>query len=278
MTTPDGSTPALPRPRGFFARIGDWFRRRRPYSAPVSVPRSDLVVSEHRSGEPMTVPADGGAFDFTVRYDLTWSAKGMSQATLKDRVDAYAESATRTLRNTIWPIGRRYLPHHPEATENAMNNALRDSWCYDDRGEVVSCQAAVQVTADERVTTKQRPIWEQLLELDVKHRVERHRLGYVEDMLTRWRDLLDSFGDSPVVIHAARLVDVDVAQVLDGLANRRRAMAWDLVTVLKETRDAFGQVGLFELAQSYDVAVRAFERQQGLHPGSVFESTQAAGR
>jgi hypothetical protein len=42
-----------------------------------------------------------------------------------------------------------------------MNHELTDGWCYDDG--TISCATTVQVLPDERVVTKQLPLWERLV-------------------------------------------------------------------------------------------------------------------
>jgi hypothetical protein len=251
--------------RGFFAWLADVFRPR-PRGAVTVV---DHVVSEYRTGTPTEMPAEGGVYHFNVSYDLTWSARGMSRSTLVSWIDSYRESAERTLHNTIWPIARGFSPAQPEAAEAAMNEALREGWCFGEPGEVVACVATVRVVADERVRNCHLPLWEQLVEHDLRYHVEHRRIDHLVELLARWREVLNDFGDDPVVIQAATLTDADLATAINGLANRRLALGEHLVAVLERTRDAHGQVGLFELAKSYDVAVRTFERQAGLAKGTV---------
>jgi hypothetical protein len=252
------------RRRGFRAWLRDLFRPRTPIGVAL-----DVTVSEYRTGEPIEVPADGGVFRFAVSYDLTWSARGVSRATLTRWIELYQDSAERALRTAIWPVGRAHLPSQPEVAEAAMNDALRKGWCFGEAGEVVSCLAAVRVVADQRVLDRHLPLWERFIELDLQYRVEHRRIDHVAELLARWRDLLDEFGDTPVVAQAAKLTDTQLAAAIEGLAHKRLVLGNDLIAVLEKTRNAHGQVGLFELAKSYDVAVRTFERQAGLVVGTV---------
>jgi hypothetical protein len=252
--------------RGFLRWLRDLMLGPRDESVPTRV---DLVVSEYRAGTTIEVPAEGGVYHFTVNCDFTWSARGMTRATLISWIGTYQESADRALRDTVWSVARTHLPSQPEAAEAAMNDALRDGWCFGEPGEVVACAAVVRVVADSRVLDCHLPLWQQLVEYDLHYRVEHRRIDHLVELLTRWRDVLDDFGESPVVIQAATLTDAELATAIDGLARRRYALGEHLVAVLEKTRDAHGQVGLFELAKSYDVAVRNFERQAGLDKGTV---------
>ncbi|HEX2132696.1 MAG TPA: hypothetical protein VHH15_14160 [Actinophytocola sp.] len=264
-------TTAAPTPRrGLFARIRGWFTR------PVLTP-ADTVVLEYRTGDPIVVPADGGVFTFTVEYDLTWSARGVWAETLRERVDRYHDSAVRALRTAIWPISRATEPHRPEDAERAMNEALRDGWCYgEETGELVACRASVRVLADGRVLDRHLPLWERLVELDLRYRVEHRRIDHLVDLLERWRDVLAEFGSTPLVVQAATLTDTDLAAALDGLADRQLALGTDLVSVLEKARNGHGRIGMFELAESYDLAARTFARQAGVRE-DVLAAAEEAG-
>lgn len=261
MSTTDNQ----PRRRGFFRRLLDAIFGERRHGQVLL----DYMVSEYRAGDPIEMPSEGGVYHFTITYELAWSARGMSRSTLVSWIGDYQDSAERALRNTIWPIARGHLPSQPEAAEAAMNEALREGWCFGEPGQVVACVATVRVVADQRVRDCHLPLWEQYVEYDLHFRVEHRRIDHVVELLARWRDILEEFGDYPVVIQAAKLTDENLAAAVDGLAHRRLALGEHLVAVLEKTRDAHGQVGLFELAKSYDVAVRTFERQAGLDKGTV---------
>jgi hypothetical protein len=259
-----------PTPReqgGFWNSIKGWFGgRNRNWSS--------VTVSEHRtSTAPLIVPADGDVFNFRVNYEITWNARGMSHSTLLRRADEYAESAERTLFNRVWLIGRRYLPQNPQAAEVGMNDELTEVWCYDDG--TISCSATVHVLPDERVVTKQLPLWERRVEMDLEYWVELRRIGITDDLLTRWRDLIERFGDTPLVIHAALLADTELATVLRGLNNERTAKAKEIADVMREASNAHEHVGLFEFANAYDTALRSFEREAGLKPGTVSPNSKA---
>jgi hypothetical protein len=233
-----------------------------------------MPVSECRSlSEPIRIPADGGVFEFVVQVEIVWSARGMSPGTLARRADAYVDSDRLSVLRTIWPVGRRFLPHHPEAAENAMNEALRVGWCHDEDRDVVSCQASVRVTADDRVLAHLLPQWERLVDMDLRLRVERRRIDIVDDLLARWRDLIKEFDDddSFVAVHAARLVDVEYATVVRALTDERRSAALDLAGVLRNASNAHAYLGLYEFANAYDTALRGMQHMFGLTPPTTGE-------
>jgi hypothetical protein len=262
--------------RSLFGRLRVWLfgERTETYEAPPTQidPIADPVsVSERRnSKEPLTVPADGGVLTFLVDYELTFSACGLSQESLAARVEACWSSAERTVLNRIWPVGRDHMPQNPGDAEKAMNKALKPNWCYDEKGHPqVSCDAKVYVRLAADVIEKQTPLWHRLVELDAHRQVELQRLSVVEDLLTRWVKLVESFGSGPAVVNAARIVDTDFARVLQGLAQDRISTAQELAQVLHKAREAHQFVGLYEFANAYDKALHSFELQAGLKPGSV---------
>jgi hypothetical protein len=230
-----------------------------------------ITVSERRdSPRPLVVPAEGGVFTFLVDYELTFTARGLSQRTLAERAESYLASAERSLLNTIWPVGRNHLPQRPDLAEAGMNEVLRTSWCYEENDlPVVLCSARVYVRASPEVIDRQTPLWHRLVELDAHHRVELQRLSVVDDLLTRWVQLVERFGSGPAVVNAAHMVDTDVAKVLYGLAQDRLSTAQELAQVLQKARESHQFVGLYEFANAYDKALRSFELQAGLEPGSV---------
>lgn len=259
--------------KGFWRRVADWFRQPRVEESPVRLDpppiQAPVTVSETRTGETLTVPAQGGVFSFVVRYDINFSADGISREELSSKADTCQKSSVPVMLNKIWPIGREFAPYHPAEAESAMNEALKREWCFNENGDVVHCTAVARVTSDDALLAKQRPAWERLVALDAARHAERHRIEYVTELLTAWLDLFKKFGTAPAVIQAAMLTDKEVSSVLRDLARMELAMGTDLINVLERVGAAHAKVGLFEFAKSYDLAVRKFEQEAGLEPGKV---------
>lgn len=243
--------------------------------SPAAAQAEPLTFSERRnSTSSLVVPSSGALFDFFVDYELIWSASVPTQAKLNSMVDEFAESAEHKLRTLIWPVGRLNSPFRPDEAENAMNDALRETWCYG-RDTVVSCRAQVFVRCDPRVAARWLPAWERMAAMDAEHKVSLLRLDIVSDLLPRWRDLLDRFDGDPAAVQAARLVDAEVAKVLTSLTQQRTTTTAHLIEVLRDAADTHRHVGLFEFANAFDKALRSFERQAGLEKftlGSNMES------
>jgi hypothetical protein len=276
----DTQTPR--RRKGFWRWLIDLFRRppnetptRPEKPQPVTTP---VVFRETRTGEPLTVPAKGGVFNFVVHYDITFSVSGIPQETLTNRAAAYLQSSIPVLRNKIWSIGREFPPHHPVEAEKAMNAALKEPWCFEEHGNVVSCHAVARVTSDDALIAKQRPAWERLVALDAARQAELHRIDYVTELFTAWLDLFKKFGTAPAVIQAAMLTDREVSGVLRDLAGMEIAMGTDLINVLERVGAAHAKVGLYEFAKSYDLAVRTFEQKAGLNPGTISQGLSTEGK
>jgi hypothetical protein len=265
--------------RGFVGWLRSLFRPRPRYDAIPEPPvgyASDVEVMERRDpDEPLSVPSTGDCYRFTVEYHVTWSATGMTRDALRDRISTHSASVKHDLVDRIWPVGRDFEPHDAVGAEKRMNEVLGSGWCYGVRGEV-ACAVRVRVTCDERIREKQLSYYEQLVGMDSQHMLNLRRLGHVKVELGEWRTLIEDFGEALTVVHAARLVDEDVSTVLKSLAAARKASAGDLVTVLhKATRDHL-QVGLYEFAQAYDLAVRSYMQQQGLTAGTLAEAFDAS--
>jgi hypothetical protein len=233
---------------------------------PIARVEHPTLLERRYSTTSLVAPADGGLFEFSVDYELIWSATVPTQAELTSLVNEFAESAEHKLRTAIWSVGRQNSAFRPDEAEEAMNDALMDlepSWCYG-QGTKVACRARVFVRPDQRVVERWLPAWQRMAEMDAEHKVSLLRLDIVGDLLPRWRDLLDLFDGDPAAVQAARLVEADLAKVLASLSQQRTTTTAQLTEVLRDAANAHQHVGLFEFANAYDKALRSFERQAGL--------------
>jgi len=253
---------------GFFRHVRNWFNWKRPVKSEALAPSTpaditpDRELSERRTSEkPLEVPALGDAFNFMVDHEFVWTARGMTQDTLASRVNTYTDSATRSLFNAIWTIGRTISPSRPEEAEATINKTLR-TWCYED-GQV-SCTATVYVRADQRVRDKQLPLWEHYVEMELRERLELRRIEQIRTLLTEWCRLIEQFEATPAVVQASRLVDTPFAEVQRDLSQERTDRSLDLIGLLRTARDAHAHLGLYEFAISYDNALRSFQKESGL--------------
>ena len=265
--------------RGFWRRIWDAFVGREPEPA---APAALLVgldeVVEHRSiGEPLLIPSRGEGFNFSVSYDVLWSAYRCTQDELMRRIERHENSVRHDLLQRIWPVGREFYPHDPHAAERRMIERISDGWCYGPERESVRCDIKIRVSSDARIGEMQAGYYEQLIAVDGDHMLKLRRMENMACELKGWRQVLEEFGDSITVVHGARLVDPEVSAVFTSLAAERRKSAEDLVTVLRDATRDHAQVGLYEFANAYDLAVRSFMQQQGLTASTLAEAFEANG-
>lgn len=257
---------------GLWTRFKNWVRGGPP-AAPAARPAPATVTVRRPSTTPLVVPAEGGSFSFAVHSELIYTSTVLTKSKLLARVDEELyESDVATLMKAVWPIGRRFVPHRPDLAEQEMNLALagrRDKWCHDDGA--IRCSATVRVLADDRVLAHQLPYWESRIDQDGHLERELRRVEHVRTLMVRWVQLLEDFGDTPVAMQAGALTDTAVGEAVVGLAARRRTTEKELTDVLREARDAHAFVGLYELADTYDAAVRRFENRVGLRR-SVLDS------
>ncbi|HEX7309307.1 hypothetical protein [Lentzea sp.] len=222
--------------------------------------------------EPLLLPSRAEGFDFSVRYSVLWSARNCSYGDLVDRVELHRASLRHDVLERIWPVGRDFYPHDPYSAELKMNERLGGSWCYGPDNESVRCEVRIRVNSDSRISDKQAGYYEQLVGMDCDHMLKLRHLENVRCELQGWQQVVEEFGDAITVVHAARLVDPEVSKVFRELAAERKKSATDLVTVLHTaTRDHL-QVGLYEFANAYDLAVRSFMQQQGLTASTLADA------
>ncbi|MEV4385877.1 hypothetical protein AB0J68_09115 [Micromonospora sp. NPDC049580] len=259
MTTHDTD-----RKPGFWRRLWDRLtgrasepRGEQPASPPpAGAPVSPLTESID-AGAPLAIPAMGEAYDFQVQVEATWSAAVTDLGDLRTRADRHTESVRRAVREVVWQVGRDFAPHRALDAERAMGRALPAEFCFTDAGVSLRCQVRLRVRPDARV-----------VEVLLPYSLMRVRADNVEAVAVRWRDILTGFAGQEVgdlvLPYAAQLADKPFAASVTGLENARDQARNDLADVLDRAAKSHTRVGLFEFAESYEAALHAFRRSQGL--------------
>ncbi|WP_112262881.1 hypothetical protein [Lentzea terrae] len=265
--------------RGFWRKLWDRLTGRTHQPPPPPPPPTvvSMEVIEHReAGEPLLIPSRGEGFNFSVRYHVVWSLSQGTQEDLLKRIEWHEKNLRHDVLERIWPIGREFYPHDPYSAELKMNDRLGDGWCYETADRVkVRCEVKVRVNSDVRIGDKQVSYYEQLVAMDCDHMLKLRHMENIRCELKGWQEVVEEFGSAITVVHAARLVDPEVAVVFANLSEERKRSAADLVNVLHAaTRDHL-QVGLYEFANAYDLAVRSFMQQQGLSTGTLADAFEA---
>lgn len=270
---PEGNTR-----RGLWRRIWDALTGSEQEAAvtPMQPPIDlDEVMERRDGGEPLLIPSRGEGFDFAVSYDVVWSATRCTREGLAGRIERHENSVRHDVLERIWSVGREFHPHDPHSAELRMSERLSGGWCYGPDRESVRCEIKIRVNSDVRIGEMQAGYYEQLVAMDCDHMLKLRRMENVACELKGWRQVVEELGDAITVVHAARLVDPEVSAVLTSHAAERRKSAEDLVTVLRDATRDHAQVGLYEFANAYDLAVRSFMQQQGLTASTLAETFEA---
>ncbi|MCG8924850.1 hypothetical protein [Lentzea sp. CC55] len=263
--------------RGFWRKLWDKMTGRDELPPLPPGPVQFHEVIEHREAEgPLLIPSCAEGFDFSVRYHVVWSLNDGTHDDLLERIEWHEKNLRHDILERIWSAGRDFYPHDPSSAERRMNERLGGGWCYEtaDRRKV-RCEVKVRVNSDARIGEKQQGYYEQLVAMDCDHMLKLRHMANVRCELKGWQQVVEEFGSAIAVVHAARLVDPEVAVVFANLAEERKKSAASLVNVLHTaTRDHL-QVGLYEFANAYDLAVRSFMQQQGLSTGTLADAFEA---
>jgi len=224
------------------------------------IPAPLPVLSESiDAGRPLGIPAMGEAHDFQVQVEATWTAAVSDYTDLRSRADRYVESVRRAVRDRIWQVGREFAPHQALEVERAMVKKLPPEFCFTDGDVSLRCHVKLRVRPDARV-----------VEVLLPYSLMRVRADSVESTAVRWREIITTFAGQEVgdlvLPYAAQLADKPFAASMAGLENDRRRARVDLANVLDRAAKSANRVGLFEFAESYEAALSAFRRSQGLPP------------
>ncbi|MET8041890.1 hypothetical protein ABZU25_13645 [Micromonospora sp. NPDC005215] len=258
---------------GFFGRI--WKKITGGGVRTESVePRPGEIYEPPGSDAPIVVPAQGDVYDFHVLVQLRWDSpsRHFDLDEIEDESAAYQDIARQRTTQAVWRQARSLDPLDPAGAETLLNEMLAAGFCWPRTNPDLRCRPWVRVMIDPRLREQKAP-----LELRrIEQQVGMARDEVVRERTERW---LHAFQELEQFRHlgkderqflvpfAASLVDADLARVTAALASERRSRYDELVGVLAQAVRDHERVGLFEFANAYDKALRAFCRQVGVDLG-----------
>ncbi|WP_434743755.1 hypothetical protein [Micromonospora sp. SH-82] len=156
-------------------------------------------------------------------------------------------------------------PHHAQDLERALNDHLAGRrWPHSDA--LLGFTALVRVSPDERIRERLRPYWEERIELEYKHELQKIRVEQANELTRCWSAVFRGLEDLPVTAHAAWLTSEDFAEVFGRYLTERRGTVPELVSLLREAVRGHNDLGLgpSEYTQAWDAALRSYEERHGL--------------
>ncbi|WP_405583010.1 hypothetical protein [Streptomyces sp. NBC_01190] len=294
----------MPRPKGLFATLRDWWRSKSPRTGVNPVTQStdttgtqsietsgvsadatarDEVAPGRRdgvnppSGAALWLDAAHDMFSFEVAPHFRWTSSAMSLELLRQRALIHQDAAVVELTRRAWPLIRTCDPSDPMLAEKTVNDALRAGWWYDDQEGGIHCEPSVRVRIDPALRAHVKPYHLSELSMDRERRLSLQRADNVKELGEKWIEVvreLERLGElTPIerrlmLPMVSMLVDADFAKVMQKLETARRSGTVVLAQVLDQAVKNHEQVGLFEYANAYDKALRAFCQQMGLTPFS----------
>jgi hypothetical protein len=261
--------------RGVWSRFWSWLTGEKiehESEGPTSGPPPAPVLPSQRevvdAGLPLAIPAMGEAYDFEVQVEATWTGAAADLDALHTRTSRQVESVRQAVRDKVWRIGRDFAPHEALKAELAMAKVLTDDLCFTDIDGTLRCTVKVRVRPDARVVQHLLPFSQRYLDSESNQVLLLQRAGHVEELAERWQEVLSGFvgqevGDL-VRPYAAQLTDKSFAASVSALEADRRDARAELADVLDRAAKSHTRVGLFEFAETYEAALQAFRRSQGL--------------
>jgi hypothetical protein len=242
---------------GFWRGLGKllaimWRRIRRALSAlrlpPPYIPLAPPEKFTHHSDldAPIVVPARGHVFHFAVHATFEWKSDGMDLATLQRCTRQWKPLAMQELHRCVAAKSRNFEPHRARALEESVNRMLADGgeWRF---GAMVTCSPRVGVDLDERVLEQVRTYSEQRIRMECEHEVGVRRAELAGRLSRRWLTVLEGVRESPLASGAARLTEVRLAEVVDGLLAAQGSVADLYEKILQDE-----SMGGFEQARAHD--------------------------
>ncbi|MGN9811520.1 hypothetical protein ACTMSW_19460 [Micromonospora sp. BQ11] len=212
-------------------------------------------LTERREvGNPITVPAQGHVFTFTVHAAFTWSAQGVRPDVLAWYARYFTPQAVERLTHLATERSRSTPPARAADLEVALQRALRsqDPWRYE-RGDVVlTCRPDAWVRLDERVRRTLQPYWERRVRLECQYEEYLRRARYAEQLTRRWASILDEVADAPGGAGSAT-VDEEHRRAREHVRAEERSAAKWTAELLRQRRS---HQDLFEPLTDADVLPR----------------------
>jgi hypothetical protein len=218
--------------------------------------------------DPVLALGAGDAFDFEVYPTFGWQARVPTVDDLEIRAAAFRTRALRTVENFVRPIARNHPPHRACALESDVNEqADGKRWRFDSDGTALRLTFTVRIVPEERVREQLRPYQEKRIRMDCEHELGIQRARQVEELTRHWSAILDTLDQDPRTMHAAMLSEEDFAHVFGDFVKGRQQGLRDLLDLLRVAVKGHSDIGLgpSEYTRAWDEALKAFQRQHGLH-------------
>lgn len=220
----------------------------------------------HEPKDGVTVSALGDAFHFRVFLSLRWYSVGLTRPELEDRLREHLPAVTAQVRWHASTIARGHQPHHVREFEARLNNefARHGDLGFDDDGIEVRCRVRVRVDADDRIRESLQPVWRRRAILESEHELDMRRAHLVRERTEAWTAIFEKLQHNPVAEHGAVLAEEQFSKVYGDMLAERDRSTQSLVEVLRGAVQGHLKIGAYELAESYDCLLRAYEKRSGL--------------
>jgi len=243
--------------------LTSWFK-------PPDVPepaRPGPLIERRRASQPLTVPAQGGAFDFLVFPSYTWRSEGLIEDALHSWIDYYGARVRNGVRECAVDLAREHPPHHVSEFQAQLNERLAvGDWRFERDSAQLVCQVHGRVAPDERVRDRLQPYWEKVIEMETAHQLAIRRAELVRELAELWSNVLKELRGNPLTVHAARLTEGEFAEVFERLVSERQETTRELIRVLESAINGHRAVGLsqYEFIEGFDHLLKMLKKQEGL--------------
>lgn len=215
--------------------------------------------------KPLTFPAPAlePAYDFEAvaffRRVGTRRRRGTWWQDERDELKLAREYVRETTRN----ITRQFSIYVPGPAEDAVNRVVRDGGLAE-RWRVWA--ARVELNTPEPVREVMRPSLQERYETDAKAKADERRVSTTTRLCQLWGDFLAAAAKNHTAPHALKLVKEpdQAAPVLAEMLRERQADTRELIAFVTRIVEAHHSVGLLELVEESDTALRRTLEMMGL--------------